>query len=115
MTGKTELQPCADCGQLCREIDSPRSEHSASCPHWEEHDKMTKRLNKHTVNYDILDNGDVDISFVNTTTGATKKYRLEPADDSSTVSLLIRDAEGTGLASARDLAPMVDEAGQAQP
>jgi hypothetical protein len=107
MTG-VELQPCADCGQLRREIDSPRSEHSASCPHWEEHDKMTKRLNKHTVSYNVLDNGDVDISFVNTETGATKKYRLEPADDASTVSLLVRDAEGTGLASVRDLAPLND-------
>lgn len=33
---KPELQPCADCGQLCHEIDSPRSEHAADCPHWEE-------------------------------------------------------------------------------
>ena len=30
------LQPCADCGHLCREIDSPRAEHAADCPHWED-------------------------------------------------------------------------------
>lgn len=29
----TNLKPCTDCGQLCREIDSPRSEHAADCPH----------------------------------------------------------------------------------
>ena len=31
---KPELRPCADCGQPCRETNSPRSEHAVDCPHW---------------------------------------------------------------------------------
>ena len=31
---KPKLQPCADCGWLCREV-STRDEHAPDCPHWE--------------------------------------------------------------------------------